>query len=325
MYAISLTTGTRAWTVDLETSLRGDAMTWALGRYHENTFYATSSASRKPHYVYALNAENGTVKWTYDLSVKGYGNYGGTSVNRVEVVDNKVIVSSSRGIVFALDPKDGREIWIRAVESAALDENIFGPTVGNGKLFYVGDKRKLFAVDIATGNDAWSSSYDFDCGSRSEPAFHDGIVYAADLCYGASSHVSAVDASNGKKIWKVTLTNAVVYSADIMYGDGMLFCGLYEGGAVYALDASDGSIEWTFATDGKAVQTDMVLDEGVLYVGVNRKVYALHIANGEKKWEFAPEGDVSSLTVNGGNICFGTHNGHIYCLNKATGLFDASR
>jgi hypothetical protein len=89
-------------------------------------------------------------------------------------------------------------------------------------------------------------------------------------------------------------------------------------GTVYALDASDGSRDWTAGTGTVTLSSPAVID-GTLYVGSDDgNVYALDAAEGTRRWAFET-GDIviSSPAVVGGTVYVGSNDGKIYALTEA--------
>ena len=91
-------------------------------------------------------------------------------------------------------------------------------------------------------------------------------------------------------------------------------------GSLYAFDAVEGSVEWTFETDGKVWSTPAVLD-GVAYFGsLDKHVYAVRLDDVSEVWRFKTKGAVRRHA--GGRRWEGVcrlFRRHFYALGAKTG------
>lgn len=100
---------------------------------------------------------------------------------------------------------------------------------------------------------------------------------------------------------------------------------VYVGGGVgnnyvTALDATDGTIEWSFRTNGDVFTSPQVVD-GTVYVGSeDGNVYALDPLTGDKRWEFETDGTGwSSPTAASGTVFVGGTDSVVYAVDTETG------
>lgn len=91
-------------------------------------------------------------------------------------------------------------------------------------------------------------------------------------------------------------------------------------GTLYALDAENLIVNWTFKTDDKIWGTPAVVD-GTVYIGsFDKKLYAVNAADGTKKWEFLSEGAfVAKPLVIDNTVYVGSFDRNFYALDAATG------
>jgi outer membrane protein assembly factor BamB len=127
------------------------------------------------------------------------------------------------------------------------------------------------------------------------------------------------------------------------YHDGAIFIG-GDDGAIYAIDARDGTRRWKRMTKGPAPSSPAVADGVVYALSYDGKCWALDEKTGEVRWKFATGGErrfeakgihglqpknqtipdpfdvyLSSPAVAGGTVVFGSGDGGIYALDAATG------
>jgi len=107
-----------------------------------------------------------------------------------------------------------------------------------------------------------------------------------------------------------------VYAASTVY--------FPSGGALYALNAADGTTRWQYPADGKArtyFGTTPSLSGGFLYVtDDNGQAYKLDAATGKEIWTAKLEGAIRSAPIiSNGAVYFGSGNSHCYALSADTG------
>jgi eukaryotic-like serine/threonine-protein kinase len=198
-----------------------------------------------------------------------------------------VYVGSDDGYLYALAAKDGRPRWKFATQGIVRSR----PAV-SGKLVYVAsDDGCLYAVDARRGTEVWRT----DIGNAEPRAQREKI--------GTSSSPTGYD----------YLQSSPVVTA------GRVFVGSLDG-KVYALDATNGSIRWTFLAGAKLRATPTV-DKATVYVGSwDLSMYALDAATGEKRWQTMIGGEVQSTAlVDAGTVYCASRKASIVALDARTG------
>lgn len=174
------------------------------------------------HYLYALNAATGTLKWKFLCS--GSESYDGLSASPV-VVNGTVYVTSYDGNVYALNAQTGERIWNHT--TAHLSSTIASPSYSNGVIYQSADK-KLFALNASTGDELWQFMSTLHI--QSSPAVAAGVVYIG----GNDGILSALNASSGVQIWQYNLGSSIIASASI--ADCVIYVGA-RNGSLYAIGA----------------------------------------------------------------------------------------
>lgn len=176
--------------------------------------------------------------------------------------------------------------------------------------------RVAWSYNIGKGSDEFFS--------RLSPVHSDGVLYAADR----HGLVSAINADNGRRIWRVDLSPDKPFSlfsvfrsgpparlsGGITYHNGTLYLGS-ENGDMYALNAANGEIEWHVNVPGEVVSAP-AYGEGYLVTHLgNGMVLALDAQSGEERWRHEEEVPTLSLrgasspVVQSGGVVLGTNNG----------------
>jgi outer membrane protein assembly factor BamB len=211
-------------------------------------------------HVYAFDAATGAQRWAFDA--------GARVRSSPAVAGGTVYVGSMDGRFFALDAAGGQPRWTFTVDGADDDPADFGfdrsavvssPAVAGRLVLFGSRDGNLYALDRATGREAWRSRHGTSWVITS-PAVHDGTVYA-----GSSDglFVQAVDLATGAERWRYETTSPV-WSSPAVAG-GLVFVGSGSG-TLYALDAASGAPAWRFAAGGSMFASP-VLHDGALYVG----------------------------------------------------------
>ena len=181
--------------------------------------------------------------------------------------------------------------------------------------------------------------WEFKTGGQvfSSPVVADGLVFV-----GSNDHlVHAIDAATGREVWK-SKTDANVNSTPAVTHGAVYVLSL--DGNAYALDARTGKLLWKFQTGGESrlsmaglyglvpsrevvpdpwdfLLSSPTVEGNVVYFGSgDHHVYALDAETGRLRWKFEA-GDVvhSSPAVVDGVVYIGCWDGAFYALNAKTG------
>ena len=68
------------------------------------------------------------------------------------------------------------------------------------------------------------------------------------LFIGTHGHVTAINKKTGRKVWSTSLPKTGFHIVSLLYKDGVVYAG--SNGYLFALDAADGSIEWSNGLKG---------------------------------------------------------------------------
>src|SRR5262249_38061938 len=104
--------------------------------------------------------------------------------------------------------------------------------------------------------------------------------------------------------------------------DGLVVAGC-DNKIIYGLNARNGSVIWTYVTDGQVIASPTIQDS-VVYIGsTDGRLYALNAKDGSLKWKsFTMLSGVfitAPVTYDKGTLYFGDYGGWLYSLDAATG------
>lgn len=241
-------------------------------------------AQRSGVYPPPTPAASGMIAWTFTT--------GGAVRASPVVAGDLLLVGSGDGFLYALDRRNGAERWRFAAGSPVNAS----PAVQGG-LVYIGDRaNKFYALDLRDGRLRWQAETGSD---QPWPWGHEGWDY---------------------------------YTSSPAVAGGLVIAGSGDGN-VYAFDAGSGTERWRAATGGRVRASPAIADSSVYLGSTDGVFYALDLATGMLRWKYETEGAShhaavvgfdrksiqSSASVNGENVFFGSRDGGVYSLARATG------
>lgn len=257
----------------------------------DTVYVGSSDDTNYQKFIYAINAHTGKLRWKHVFApdvqhstVTGPFTNAKSTQTLVNTEDlgvlttpeesNGIVYTMSRsGKIFALSAADGKDLWMTKINASALiDGTIYDApqlSAKNGMVY--GMMHNLtFALDATTGKLNWSTKVP-------EDQMPQGLVVTAGAVYtttehvsmhtgtgsGLTSYASAFNAKTGTKLWQHPI-NAWLVSAPAVMGNSV-YVGAYDFN-VYALNAANGSVRWTYNTGGEANYATPIVDNGVIYV-----------------------------------------------------------
>jgi outer membrane protein assembly factor BamB len=169
-----------------------------------DTIYYANSAG----YVFALNAEDLSLKWSQKINSKIW--------SAPTVDGNTLYIGCFNKTLYALNTTDGSIKWQFLADGAINSTSV----VDNGTV-YIGDyNRAFYAVDAATGALKWK--FPLDANSTvipknffwAEPVIANGVIYAPNL----DGHIYALDTATGKLVKDIQLSYSIS-SSPVVVGD----------------------------------------------------------------------------------------------------------
>ncbi len=275
--------------------------------------------------VYAINSA-GVTQWTYPIE----GTY--------KPVGGAIVIDATGNLYFIVEHFfDGTETsqiytYLYSLTSSGslrwISDNLYtgdrgwgshNPAIGSDGTIYAPAKYKLYAFN-ADGTAKWSSPYEFKnaqgdgAWGMTNPAIDSsGVIYVNVSMDDANvSGVWALEDGGSSATLKwhqisdLSITQMASGPPAIDESYGRLYVG--RGGEfaadaadsrLYALNLSDGSLVWQFATDSKTVfATPAIGSDGTIYVGTSSKpvnteagiFYAIN-PDGTQKWQYDTEVD----------------------------------
>jgi outer membrane protein assembly factor BamB len=205
----------------------------------------------------------------------------GTGYSSVAVSGGRIYTLGDKGgtqYLFALDAKDGKQVWSAKVGAPWVDE-MGGPrgtpTVDGGSVYAVGTEGDLVCVDAASGQERWRRSLERDFGGQmmsmwkySESPLVDGDrVIVTPGAKGAA--LIALEKATGKEVWRTAAPDLGAKGKDgagyssvvISNAAGVKQYVQLMGRGLVGVRASDGKLLWNYnrvANDVANIPTPIV-------------------------------------------------------------------
>jgi outer membrane protein assembly factor BamB len=222
-------------------------------------------------------------------------------------------------LAWEFDP--GVRIWDRAYAS-------------DGERIYVGiEGGRLVALAPDRGETLWQA--DLGINTQIPPLPLNGVVYVSTTFVGTAltgnpsgkAVLFALDAANGDVLWEFESGNYILQTA-FLFKETIYVAGSYddpaevdEGGhmRLYALNASDGSVRWSYeSTDGYPKQL-YATAYAVAYVAYQDFAVGVDAENGELLWRRDTGNWVPTLSGSGDIIYYGSANTVVHAVNTFSG------
>ncbi|MFP4188207.1 MAG: PQQ-binding-like beta-propeller repeat protein [Halobacteriales archaeon] len=233
---------------------------------YEGTVYGRESWQDGDGSVFALDASDGTERWTHGES------HGMSSHTRPVVGDEGVYfgwaddaVGSGSGDLYAVG-FDGTERWTRDVGS------VYDPPVVDDGVVYVGADTGALHAFVEDGEELWRFTPETE-GSSTDASvedIEDGVVYAV-----ASGVVFGVDATKGDEVWRFRDGHA----STVHVNDGTV----YFSGVGRVVACADGEEIWRHEVEGTNSWVRGVAG-GNVYFHHGEELRAVGADGGEERW-----------------------------------------
>lgn len=242
--------------------------------------------------IYVMDAEHvvravstsGTVLWSRDLTPlreKSHEGQGGG----LAFAEGKLFVTSGFGVMVALDPASGNEIWNQRLGGTASG----APTIRDGVAYVVAGDQVAWAIEADSGRMRWQIEGNGDVNNLAgpgAPAVDDKYVV---FSYGNSS-IQAAFRKGGFRVWNadilgrrngISLTTVDgITGVPTIVGDTVYAAN--HSGRMVALSLYDGARMWT-AQQG-ALGPVWAAGGSLFFVSDQNKLVRLDAATGEEIW-----------------------------------------
>jgi len=243
---------------------------------------------------YALNTDDGSVFWEWDL--------GSTEdFTAPAIVDRGVYVGSSGSPIYKFDALDGGLEWNQSTYGAITAP----PVYADGTVYATSADQELYAVSDS-GDLQWTVDLG---GSANGVAHRDRRLFVTS----ENNRLTQVNI-RGNTGWQVSRRDA--FAATPAVTAERVFAGT-RGGTLFAFHVGDGRELWRVTEPSGGVTAPPVVADGTVYVGArDGSVYAVTADTGDLEWSFTTSNNIEEAApvVAGGRVYIGSQDGTLYAL-----------
>ena len=234
------------------------------------------------------------------------------------IADGVAYVADTEGQIIAIDTHNGGLLWSATLASGAAIEGSPAVDPALGLLFVGANDGTLTALSTATGAVNWSTSIGGDVWA---PVDANGKLFVTS----SLGTVAAVTEATGKVTWARSLGSGIDAAPSLNPTTDLLVVSEMDG-SVTALDATNGSSVWTYATAG-AIQDSAVLAYGEVFVGSDDgDEYAINQTTATLTWSYdagaaieASAALIPDHSIRPYALVLGTADGYVDELHGSTG------
>ena len=261
LHYVAESDGEDLWNVSLISSPVFTGIASSPKPYLDRVFVGLFNESGGNGGVAAVSIWNGTVLWRHDSAsvhmsspaIRGDTLYVGVAGHFNSSTSSFL---PPYGLL-ALNSTDGSERWFFETDGPVVSS----PVIHYGIIFFTSRDGFVHGVDYG-GIERWLASIG---PSTSSLADGTSLMFVGDGLLGEQGHLRAFS-SNLHEVWNVTFPGPIQSSP--FHVDGMVFVSTNEEhGTVYALDAENGTILWSFTpTPGDYILSYPMVADGRLFV-----------------------------------------------------------
>jgi outer membrane protein assembly factor BamB len=255
----------------------------------------TMGARDAVEYVIAVDAKTGREKWSAEAGALLTNGWGDGPRSTPTVSGDKVYALGGKGTLVCLNAGDGKRVWTASMtelggkvpgwgytESVLVDGDLVIATPG-------GAQGTMAAFDKTTGAKKWQSA-DWTDPAQYASAIAADLNGARQIIQLTMQHVGAVDAKDGKLLWKVPFPGKTAVIPTPVYHDGHVFvcAGYGVGGKLVKIGPANVPQDLTPEMNTNMVNHHggVILHEGHLYGYSDKGGWTcLDFKTGAVKWQ----------------------------------------
>jgi len=190
-------------------------------------------------------------------------------------------------------------------------------------LFVASYDKRLFAIDINSGNLKWDKPFETDGPITAAPIYDNGVVYIGSLDRG----IYAIDAENGQLIWEFNADSDAEYTprnwfwATPLMVDGVIYAPNMDG-FVYVIDSANGTLITALDIENPMSSDPVLNEDRVIVATQNGDLHSINIEDNSKFLLKSLDLTVqSSLYVDEGIVYVHTiRTENLYAINGGSGV-----
>ena len=266
--------------------------------------------------VYAINASNGNLRWSYPAEPERDRTY---FAPPAVAEDGTLYVGDFTNGIVALNASTGAIEW-GPIQLGEGDGRIVGGSTVTGDLLLVpsGDGR-LYARDASDGSAVWTFPAEFN-EPLEHPIWSAPVVDGERVFFTSMDHnVYAVDLAQGGQLWATRDLGGAIADSPVVV-DSKVLAGTF-GNELVALDADRGRKAWIFDA-GDWIWGSPAVRDGVAYFGdLAGELHAVDIRSGSEieSWKQSLDSRISaSLAISEDRIFVAAESGILFARELST-------
>jgi outer membrane protein assembly factor BamB len=251
--------------------------------------------------VYAVRASDGAMVWRFPSDKAGTGFFGAPQLTK----DGQLIFGGFDKILYSVNPQTGVQNW---TFTGSTDRYEGSPLVTDQAIYAPSTDHKLYAVDLK-GAKLWEFKTNNMLWSR--PATDGKLIYLPSMDH----FLYALDLS-GQKVWASDLGGALL-GTPLIGPDNVLYVGSLNN-ELLAVDATNGSILWRFATSGGVWGMPAIQGNNLYFGDMKGTFYVVDKTTHQPVTSFQPDGPIVAtplVETNPERVVFGTENGSLIAVD----------
>ncbi len=269
-----------------------------------------------------LNGVELKLVWSYES---------GAPINQVPArTAGVVVVAPNEGALIALDSQSGALRWQ------------YDPPEGVWERSFVADRGRIYlgvgggsvvALDADTGELIWEQQVGIEV-QRPSLVVGDRLFVPTTFVgpriqsnHDGRATLNVLDVDTGEELWSVETENYILQTPT-MHGGRLYLAGAYQGQQpveegghmrLYALDASNGKVQWTYESEDGFPKRLHASDSTVAFIGYQDFASGIDAESGKLRWRRTTGNWVPSLTGADDRIFFGSANTVVHALRLDDG------
>ncbi|NLL90023.1 MAG: PQQ-binding-like beta-propeller repeat protein [Dehalococcoidales bacterium] len=264
--------------------------------------------------IFAYDTASGNLLWKYPTEGYVRGIIGDF------IIDNgKIYFAAVGGMVTALNAETQQVVW----QYDTKDTLWASPCLDGDTLYVASYDKKLFAINVSSGDPKWSQPFQADGPIVAKPLCNNGVVYIGSLDRG----IYAINAENGELIWEFSAESDAEFKprnwfwATPLLVDGVIYAPNMDG-FIYIIDSADGTLLSAVELANAVSSAPVLFEDRIIVATQEGTVYTINTENYTKnrlkELEFTVQ---SSLYVDEGIVYVHTiKTENLYAINANSGV-----
>jgi outer membrane protein assembly factor BamB len=281
--------------------------------------------------VFALDAETGSVTWSYPIieqrrggllsGCSASGPADGPFFSAPAISEEFVYLGSAGEQARSLFSKGENMSGLRVLNKLGTlqwafkgtrDRTVASPVLSESTVYLPSSDYSVYAVDLETRDARWA--FETNNWVWASPLAVEDKVFIASMDH----KLYAVDVQTGSEVWRFEGATGALPAAPALANDTLYFGSL--DGWVFAVEAQTGTLVWRLEVDGGVWATPRIEGDALYFGTLGGVIYALDAADGSELWQKQADGEVRGTPAYAdGMLYFGSESGKLYAFAAEDG------